>query len=43
MEVATPFPGHNPYTELYLKEKHETMELEALKFRIKKLLLYSRN
>ena len=35
MEVATPFPGHNPCTKLYLMEKQETMELEALKFRMK--------
>lgn len=35
IEVATPFPWHNPHTTLYLMEKHdETMELDAFKFRI---------
>lgn len=35
MQVATQFPGHSPCSKLYLREKHETMVLQALKFRMK--------
>ena len=43
MQVATQFPGHNPCSKLYLREKHETMVLQVLKFRMKHFSFYSRS